>query len=84
MTVMSGRDASTSAEGSGRERGRSAGVGGAVIVFASTRAAILAGLAVACQVLVFPPAALAWLAWLAPLPVFLLFPMRSAAAAATG
>lgn len=52
-----------------------------MIGFASTLTAILAGLAVACQVLMFPPVAATWLAWLAPLPLFLLYPMPSFAAA---
>ena len=40
----------------------------------SMRAAILAILAVIFQSLTFPPFGWSWLAWLAPLPVFLIFP----------
>jgi apolipoprotein N-acyltransferase len=46
------------------------------------RAAILAGLGAACQVLIFPPFGWTWLAWLAPLPVFLIVPAPRAGAAA--
>jgi len=61
-----------SAEGRGRDRGRGSRSGTDTVLGSPTGAAILAGLAVACHTLMFPPFGLDSLAWVAPLPLLLL------------
>jgi apolipoprotein N-acyltransferase len=79
MTAMIGSESSSA--GDGRGRGLGARSGADVSGF-STWVAIFAGLAVTCQALIFPPIGAAWIAWIAPLPLFVLFPLGRPAAAA--
>lgn len=65
-TATTGRSARMAGEGRGRDR-PSAGSG--MGMRAALRAAILAGLAAACQVWMFPPYGWAWLAWVALVPL---------------